>query len=169
MPSSRRFSTLTDDGQSGPSTGPKIPAGLITDISSEPPSRSTKSHAARSAMIFRFDERAHITALEVRPIRLDERRLERRLATVNRAAGRRDHHPLDPCIARRPQHAQRAVTSWHNQIVFMLRSMSENRRGHVSSSEDRPHPPFHPLDREVPQPRKRRLARIRSIGYISDK
>src|SRR5262249_17233139 len=47
-----RFTICVDDDASGPRTGPKMPAGLMTENSSAPPSALTKSHAARSAISF---------------------------------------------------------------------------------------------------------------------
>lgn len=53
-PSSICLMSQMDVGMSGPITGPRIPTGLTTDNSRLPPSRATKSQAARSASVLDF-------------------------------------------------------------------------------------------------------------------
>ena len=89
-----------------------------------------KSHAARSAIAFDF------TYALISPSRLvqlvsSNGACLRRVAVVDRAARRGEHHALDLRVARRLQHAQRAVARRHDQLVFVLRRGGRHRRRDV--------------------------------------
>ena len=80
---------------------------------------------------FRFHVSGQVVAMKVRPVRLVERRILLFVAVSYCRERRRQHHALDAGVARGAQHAQRAVTRRHDQIVFMPGNARGKWRGNV--------------------------------------